>query len=63
MIYDSMTDLIKKVSSRYLLVNIVARRARNIQTMAEEAGQTLDRKPVSFAIEEIGDEKLKYEVY
>lgn len=62
MIYNSMTDLINKVSSRYLLVNIVARRAREIQEMAEGADQILERKPVSFAIEEISNGTLKYEM-
>ena len=62
MIFDSMTDLNKRVNGRYLLVNIVARRARKIQEMANEAGQVLDKKPVSFAIEEIANGSLQYEM-
>jgi len=62
MLYPSMRDLLDKVSGRYLLVNIIARRARVISDMAEEAGQHLDKKPVSYAIEEIANGSLKYEM-
>lgn len=62
MLVDSMRDLGSKVSGRYLLVNIVARRAREIQEMANEAGQVLDKKPVSFAIEEIASGRLQFDM-
>lgn len=62
MLYNSMTDIINKVSSRYLLVNIVARRARTIQEITEETGESINKKPVSCAIEEIADGSLKYEL-
>ena len=53
-----MKDLLDKVPSRYELVNVVACRARQIATEAEVAGEPLDDKPVSIAIQEIAEGKL-----
>ncbi|MDO4749909.1 MAG: DNA-directed RNA polymerase subunit omega [Eubacteriales bacterium] len=53
MLYPPMADLVEKVGSHYLLVNLVARRARQIATDAEEAGESLDKKPVTSAIDEV----------
>ena len=36
MLYPPMAELVDKVGSRYLLVNLVARRARDISQKAEE---------------------------
>lgn len=58
MLYPPMADLIRKVGSRYLLVNIIARRAREIADDAEEHGYSLERKPVSTAIDEVYTGKL-----
>lgn len=58
MLYPPMADLVSKVGSRYLLVNLVARRARKIATVAEENGEILDQKPVSTAIDEVYSGKL-----
>ena len=58
MLYPSMSELLEKVNSRYMLVNVAARRARNISDRAEQNGYILDKKPVSYAIEEIADGKL-----
>ncbi|MCL2568928.1 MAG: DNA-directed RNA polymerase subunit omega [Oscillospiraceae bacterium] len=58
MLYPSMSELLEKVNSRYMLVNVAARRARNISDRAEQNGYVLDKKPVSYAIEEIADGKL-----
>ena len=44
--------------NRYLLVNVVARRARQIAQEAEDAGEKLDVKPVTLAIQEVADGKL-----
>ena len=35
MLYPPMSDLVDKVGSRYLLVNLVSRRAREISQKAE----------------------------
>ena len=59
MLYPAMSDLLKHVNNRYLLVNIVAHRAREIAAEAEEAGESMEQKPVSIAIQEIADGKLE----
>ena len=58
MLYPAMKDLLKKVPSRYELVNVVAHRARQIASAAETAGEPLDDKPVSIAIREVADGDL-----
>ena len=42
MLYPPMSELAAKAGSRYLLVNLVARRARNIAAAAQAAARTLD---------------------
>ena len=61
MLYPPMASLVDKVGSRYLLVNLVARRARDIAKNAEEAGEILEKKPVSSAIDEVYSGKLTIE--
>ena len=58
MLDPPMSELVSKVGSRYLLVNLVARRARDISQKAEEEGESLDRKPISTAIDEVYTGKL-----
>ena len=58
MLYPPLSELVSKVGSRYLLVNLVARRARDISQKAEEEGESLDRKPISTAIDEVYTGKL-----
>ncbi len=53
MLYPPMSELLKKIDSRYLLVNVVAHRAREIAVQADENGESLDKKPVSLAVEEV----------
>ena len=59
MLYPSLANLLDQVNSRYLLVNIIARRARDISTRANERDEAFDYKPVSRAIEEIADGELR----
>ncbi len=59
MLYPPVADLVKKVGSRYQLVNLVARRARAIAAEAEANGEPMDEKPVSQAIDEVYAGKLK----
>jgi DNA-directed RNA polymerase subunit omega len=63
MLYPSLADLLKQVNSRYMLVNIIAQRARELSVKAEESGEPLNKKPVSCAIEEIaaGEIRINYE--
>ncbi len=58
MLYPPVADLLKDVQSRYLLVNVVAHRARQIAAEAEEFGEELTDKPVTLAIREVADGKL-----
>ena len=59
MLYPSLADLLEQVDSRYLLVNIIARRAREISGLTDEYGEPYDDKPVTRAIEEIADGELR----
>ena len=58
MLYPPMADLTEKVGSRYQLVNLVARRARELSTEAAEKERPLEKKPVSIAIDEVYTGKL-----
>lgn len=58
MLYPPVADLLKNVSSRYLLVNVVAQRARRISEEAETYQEELTEKPVTLAIREVADGKL-----
>ena len=55
MLEPPMNKLLDQVPSRYMLVNVVAQRARQIAGSAEEAGIPLDEKPVTLAIHEVAD--------
>jgi len=63
MLYPSLSELLNQVNSRYLLVNIIAQRAREISVKSEESGEPLEKKPVSIAIEEValGSIRVNYE--
>ena len=58
MLYPPVADLLKKVDSRYLLVNLVAHRARQIAAEAEAFQEDLPEKPVTMAIAEVADGEL-----
>jgi DNA-directed RNA polymerase subunit omega len=58
MLYPSMSTLLKNINSRYLLVNVTAKRARQIALEAEEHRVPLDEKPVKLAILEIANCRL-----
>ncbi len=58
MLYPPVADLLKNVQSRYLLVNLVASRARQIASEAAELEEELTEKPVTIAIHEVADGKL-----
>ena len=53
MLYPPVADLLKNVDSRYLLVNVVANRARQIADEAEALQEDLTEKPVTLAIKEV----------
>ena len=58
MLYPPVADLLKNVDSRYLLVNVVANRARQIANEAAEQQEELTEKPVTLAIREVADGAL-----
>lgn len=58
MLYPAMNTLTKNVPNRYLLVNVVARRARQIAEDAEMEGIHLIEKPVTEAINEVADGEI-----
>ena len=58
MLYPAMNKLTSYVPNRYMLVNVVARRARQIAEDAEMNGEILTEKPVTLAINEVADGKL-----
>lgn len=58
MLYPPVADMLKHVDSRYLLVNVVAQRARQIAIEAEENQEELTEKPVTLAIREVAAGKV-----
>ena len=62
MLYPAMKDLLAQVPSRYQLVNVVAQRARQIASEAEEEGISLEDKPVTLALQEVAEGKYAPQV-
>ena len=58
--YPAMNVLTSVVPNRYMLVNVVARRARQIADEADETGERLTEKPVTIAINEVADGRLEH---
>ena len=59
MLYPPMNELLKQMPSRYMLVNVVAQRARQISSAAEENDIPLTEKPVTLAIREVAEGKIE----
>lgn len=55
MLYPAMNKLNEYIPNRYMMVNVVARRARQIALEAENNGQFLEDKPVTMAINEVAE--------
>ena len=53
MLYPAMNKLSDEVPNRYLLVNIVSRRARQLSDTADDMGEKLREKSVTMAINEV----------
>ena len=58
MLYPAMNQLTAYVPNRYMMVNVVARRARQIAEDAEENFTKLEEKPVTLAIDEVALGKI-----
>lgn len=61
LLYPPMNTLLSRVPSRYMLVNVVANRARKIASESEHSGVPLTEKPVSLAVQEVADGVLEIE--
>ena len=55
MLYPAMTKLTEHIPNRYMMVDVVARRARQIAQEAEVNGEPLEEKPVTLAIDEVAE--------
>lgn len=53
MLHPSMNELLTKIDNRYLLVNIVAKRARDLADEAEREEIPLTEKPVRLALYDV----------
>ena len=58
MLHPAMSDLLEKVDNRYLLVNVAAKRARQIAEEAEINELKLTEKPVKLALDDIVDGRI-----
>ena len=54
----AMTELLKKVNNRYLLVNLTAKRAREIADIAEANEVKLTEKPVTLALDDVINDRI-----
>ena len=61
LLYPAIKDLLDQVPSRYMLVNMVASRARKLSNEAELSGDPLEEKAVSLAIHEVASGTLPIE--
>lgn len=61
LLYPAIKDLLQEVPSRYMLVNMVANRARKLSSEAEVSGEPLEEKAVSLAIHEVASGALQIE--
>lgn len=55
MLYPPMSQLLSKINSRYLLVNVVAKRSRDLAEEALAKNEPLEDKPVSMAVNQLAD--------
>ena len=62
MLHPSMTELLEKVDNRYLLVNVAAKRARQIAEEAEINEVKLSEKPVKLALDDIVSGKISFAI-
>ncbi|HMH51835.1 MAG TPA: DNA-directed RNA polymerase subunit omega [Candidatus Acidoferrum sp.] len=62
MAFPSLENAINKVSNRYMLVVLAAKRARQLNRGAAARVESRHKKPTSTAIEEIGAAKIEYRV-
>ena len=61
MIYPSLHMLMDKVDSKYTLVAVAAKRARELVDGDASLVESKSNKPVTVALDEIAQGRLKYE--
>ena len=61
MIYPSLDILVTKVDSKYTLVVLAAKRAREIMDGAASLVESKSNKQVTIALEEVAQDKISYE--
>lgn len=61
MIHPSLDVLVKKVDSKYTLVVLSAKRAREIMSGTAPLVESKSNKPVTVALEEVAEGKIVYE--
>lgn len=61
MMYPPMDELLEKVDNRYTLVVETAKRARQLVDGAPKLAKSAIDKPVTIAVREIHEGKIKYE--
>jgi DNA-directed RNA polymerase subunit omega len=62
MTFPSLEKSLEKVSNRYMLVVLAAKRARQLNRGAVAQVETRQKKPTSTALEEIAQAKVGYRV-
>ncbi len=62
MAFPSLEPAVNKVSNRYLLVVLSAKRARQLNRGAAARTESRHKKPTSVALEEIAAAKVEYRV-
>lgn len=61
MIHPSLDSLVSKVDSKYTLVTLSAKRAREIMSGDPATAESKSNKPVTLALEEISQNKVTFE--
>lgn len=61
MLYPSIDELLKNVDSRYSLVIMAAKRARQLREKQNSSEEIKPKKEVSVALEEIAAGKISFE--
>ena len=62
MAFPSLENAINKVSNRYMLVVLAAKRARQLNRGAKSQVESRHKKPTSNALEEIAESRVGYRV-
>lgn len=60
MLYPSINELLEKVDSRYTLVLLASKRARQLVEGDKAFSDTKSKKAVSIAVQEIVEGKITY---